>query len=110
MDAARPMEAMSDLIQSIKKTNWHTIFVLVPGLSFLVLTAKIYVDTSQSRMESVLTERIESVKGSQASSEDMIKSLRSEVMEMMRLMSIGCGRSELNGIQRMEDGLMIRIP
>ena len=54
MEAVRSMDAMSDLVSSIKKTNWHTIVVLVPGLTFLLFISKIYVDMSISKTEAVV--------------------------------------------------------
>lgn len=97
MDATRPMEAMGDLIEAVKKANWHTIGVMIPGITFLLIVSKIYVDTSQESMRAIFDERISSVRmtiksieSDQNSTSSDISRLRADMMTIFRDRRASC--------------------
>lgn len=49
---------MSDLISAVKSANWHTIVLLIPGLTFLLIVSKVYVDLQNSMQRESFTQQL----------------------------------------------------
>jgi hypothetical protein len=89
---------MSDLIEALKKASWHTIGVMIPGITVLLMFGKIYVDTSRNGLERIMTERIESVRKMQAETSNEMAFLRTEFLSVLRERRSSCIKgSTLNG-------------